>query len=562
MGDRSPTNSIERGKRQRRRLQDSGVLLNGNPSSSNEKFHNTSDIGTSNTSSSQQQSNQGDDDPNSIGIPRFPIGILGGRGGGGGGTAASTAWMLSGPWLQLCSRLNLPIPILSMRGKGNDDTLQLSENWIQIYSSTFRYTINDIEIGKWDLRVPFVAGVLRKIRKLREKDLVAQLVDPTGSVECFFQEGALVKYGADIGVGTAVLAKGVAVWLSNTPGLCRNLCLHADAIQVVWPPDTPRPGEEELFRLQGLSKTTMPIDVTLDSLSSHQQNNTTTAISRVVEGDGGNEAAATEVPLEIIPQLEMGLQAKAKSKTSEEEEEEDLITAEAFKVEKIPSWNVLDPQSHIEQNTPSNINVHHHPSPAAALNLHIKNEEQNYKSGGYYPLSGTPPPFNCSVTTTTSSNPSPTMVVGLQKLNNLSQQPLSHHFKSSSAAQSSYCKGGNNSSTTRCDVEETTTLIQKEGGGTLLQNMSMVEKSQVSLHDEIKKTTTTNTEEAPPPTTKNNTGGSSNNNSVTSFDSHRSSVNSVQKKQQLGPTSITRGWGEALSEQNLFEAVLNDSDND
>ncbi len=559
MEDQSPTSSIERGKRQRRRLQDSRVL-NSNPSSSNEQFHNTSDIGASNTSSSQQQSNQGDDD--SIGVPRFPIGILGGR---GGGTAASTAWVLSGPWLQLCSRLNLPIPTLSMKGKGNDDTLQLAENWMQLYFSTFRCTISDIEMGKWDLRVPFVAGVLRKIRKPREKDLVAQLVDPTGSIECFLQEGALVKYGADIGVGSAVLAKGVAVWLSNTPGLCRNLCLHKDAIQVVWPPDTPRPGEEELIRLQGLSKTTMPIDVTLDSLlSPHQQNNTTNTISRVVEGDGGNEAATEAVPLEIIPLLEMGLQEK----TSEEDGDEDFITTEAFKVEKMPSWNVLAPQSYIEQNTTSpNINVHHHPSPASASDLHIKREETNTKSDEYSPLSGTPPPFNRSVTTTTSSNPSPpTLVVGLQKLNNPSQQPPpSRHFESSSAAQSLHCKGGNNSNTTRCDVEETTTtLIQKEGGGTLFQNMSMVEKSEVSLHDEIKKTnTTTNTEEETPPPPKNPIGGSSKNNSTTSFGSDWSSVNSVQKKkQQLGPTSIMRGWGEALSEQNLFEAVLNDSDDE
>ncbi len=587
MGGRSPTNSIERGKRQRRRrLQDSEVLNSYPPTfSSNEQSHSTSDIGASNTSSSQQQSNQGDGVGDTIGgITRFPTGILGGKGGGGGGgccgggTAASTAWMLSGPWLQLCSHLSIPIPLISsMRNKGgSDDTLRLAENWIQLYLSTFQCAISDIDAGKWDLRVPVVAGVLRKIRKPREKDLVAQLVDPTGSIECFFQEGALAKYGVDIGVGTAVVAKGVAVWLSNTPGLCRNLCLHADAIQVIWPPYTPRPEDEELIRLQRLSKTvtTMPIDVVLDGLgsSSNHKNNATTISRDVEEEDGWNEAAVTEEePLNIrtTPQLDAGSLQAAKKNTSytrtsqEEEDGDDFITAEAFNAEKmiIPSWKWVDQQpSYIEQNNKSsNLVIQHNGcSPAGAAggppDFHIKCEE------GYYPLPGIPPsPLNCSVTiTSTSSNPSTTEMMDWQKLH------------SSSPAESLHYKGDKNSRTTTCDTEvEVTTRIQKQGEGMmLLQNVSMVGKNEVaSLHGEKKKVNNPiNTEGETP--LKNTNGSNKTKNHVTSFGSANwSSVNSVQDKkqeqQQLAPsTSIMRGWGEALNEQSLFEAALNDSDYD
>ncbi len=572
--DQEPTtiNSIEKRKRRRRRLTDSssskGRALNSNS---------LNDIAISSIGSnaSSQRSNQGSD----IGIPRFPTGILGGRGGGGGGAAAvSTSWLLSGPWLELSSRLNLPIPNLSglerkdyydCRGTGGNGKInkgtspQLAEKWKQIYSSAAQCTVSDVEMGMWDLRVPFIAGVLRKIRKPREKDLVAQLVDPTGSVECFFQEAALAKYGADIGVGTAVLAKGVAVWLSHTTGLCRNLCLHPDTIKIVLPPDTPRPGEEKLNRIQGLSED-IPIEDVIHNHSSELTNDvdiattTTSRVNKARDGEGIEAAGASFVndgelllshprssrdetsvrtaaaPVESTPQLETF-------------EEEDFFTAEEFKENK-PLRNVLYqqpllPPPYVEQNAPrpSKINAYP-PYPATLVDPYVKHEEQNHKSIYYPPVDGGGgPPFNCSVTS--SSTP-----------DHPSHPPSCPVGSSSSAPSQLHCEGSKSNTTTRYDVVETTTLIQKEEGIVLQNGISMLEKSKVT-----KAASTTADVEAVPPM---DTGV---NGSIASFGSDsRSLKNSVQKQQHGPPASSTGGWGwgETLNEQDMLESLLDDGDDD
>ncbi len=569
--ERSPTNSIERRKRQRLPDPSQGAL--GAVSSWNEFDTNSTSCNTS-----THHSKQGHDIGSSL--PRFPTGILGGRGGGGGGGgsggAASTAWLLSGPWLELCSRLNLPIPTLSgleqndydCIGKGqiNKDISQLVENWKMIYSSNVSCTMVDVEMGKWDLRVPFVAGVLRKIRKPREKDVVAQLVDPTGPVECFFQEDALVKYGADIGVGTAVLAKDVAVWLSHSPGLCRNLCLHPDAIQFILPPDTSRPGEDELNRLQRLSEDMSTIHVTH---SSSEDDNTTP--SRVVYGESkGNRPASALVVNDtddessvLLPQDHLN------------EEPPELIRAEVLRQqtlnpqlartstltvtgeEKEHSPSLL---SYVEKtgsgNTQSKMNVH--PSPGAAVAalgppLHVKCEEQQRKCGYNHQLEDDPQINNkCSIIHTPSANPSRNS--DFQQQSNPSHNPFCH--VGSSSALLSHCKGGGDSgsnSTTRCDMETTTALIQKEGVTMLPQDLSFtVENPKVSRslpsHEAKKKNIDTNAEPEP------------NNININNNSCDNNSINSVQE-QNRGPASSSRGWTEVLNEQNIFESLLDEEDN-